>query len=102
MKFGHRAVLATRTSHRAAVNSDAVPKDLDRMIDAALDRGTDILRDDARHRAPMQVTADRVEKTHGRVLRIVEADQATLAPDRQQDPDRGCKRLCAEQRAARS
>src|ERR1700726_2129050 len=52
------------TSSRAAVNSDAVPKDFDRMIDAALDHGTDILWDNAGHRAPVQVPADRVEKLH--------------------------------------
>ena len=50
---------------RRAVNFDAVPKDLDRIIDAALDRGMDILWDNARHRAPMQITADQVEKLHG-------------------------------------
>ena len=71
------------SSVHGAVNSDAVPKDLDRMIDAALDRGAEVLRDDAGHRAPMEVTADRVEKLHGRELRIVEADKAALAPDRQ-------------------
>ena len=49
------------TSRGAAVTSDAVPKDLDRIIDAALDRGAEVLWDDAGHRAPMQVTADRVE-----------------------------------------
>jgi hypothetical protein len=70
-------------SRRAAVNSDTVPKDLDRIIDAALDRDAEVLWEDAGHRAPMQVTADRVEKLHGRELRIVEADKAALAPDRQ-------------------
>ena len=67
----------------AAVNSDAVPKDLDRMIDAALDRCAEVLWDDAGHRAPMQVTADRVEEMHGRELRIVEADKTTFAPSSQ-------------------
>src|SRR5258708_7209252 len=71
------------TSRRVAVNSDAAPKALDRMADAALDRGAEVLWDDAGHRAPMQITADRVEKLHGRELRIVEADKAALAPDRQ-------------------
>jgi hypothetical protein len=56
----------SRTSRRAAVNSDAVPKDLDRMIDAALDLPAEVLWDDAGHRAPMQVTADRAKKLHGR------------------------------------
>jgi hypothetical protein len=69
-------------SRRPAVNSDTVPKDLDRMIDAALDRGPEVLWHDAGHRAPMQVTADRVEKLHGRELRIVEADTAAPAPSR--------------------
>jgi hypothetical protein len=72
------------TSRRAAVNSDAVPKDFDRIIiDATLDHGTDILWDNAGHCAAVQVTADRVEKLHGRELRIVEANKAALAPDRQ-------------------
>src|SRR5882757_4403129 len=53
------------------------------MIDAALDRGTEVLWQDAGHRSPMQVTADGVEKLRGRALRIVEADKAALAPDRQ-------------------
>ena len=57
-----------------AVDSDAVPKDLDRMIDAALDRGAEVLWDDAGHRAAMQVTADRVEELNGRELGIIEAD----------------------------
>jgi hypothetical protein len=43
-----RAAKIPSTSRRAAVNSDAVPKDLDRIIDAALDRCADILWDDAR------------------------------------------------------
>jgi AcrR family transcriptional regulator len=55
----------------------------DRMIDAALDCVAEVLWQDAGHRAPMQVTADGVEKLHGRALRIVEADKAALAPDRQ-------------------
>ncbi len=62
------------SSYIGAVNSDAVPKDLDRMIDAALDCVAEVLWQDAGHRAPMQVTADGVEKLHGRALRIVEAD----------------------------
>jgi hypothetical protein len=66
-----------------AVDSDAVPKDLDRMIDAALDRGAEVPWDDAGHRAAMQVTADRVEKLNGRELGIIEADQAAFAPGRQ-------------------
>src|ERR1700730_19160849 len=53
------------------------------MIDAALDRGAEAPWDDAGHRAPMQVTADRVEKLNGRELRIVEANKAALAPDGQ-------------------
>src|SRR6266849_1921125 len=53
------------------------------MIDAALDCVAEVLWQDAGHRAPMQVTADGVEKLHGRALRIVEADKAALAPDRQ-------------------
>src|ERR1700724_1696966 len=53
------------------------------MIDAALDLGAEVLGEDAGHCAPMQVTADGVEKLHGRTLRIVEADKAALAPDRQ-------------------
>jgi hypothetical protein len=48
------------TSRRAAVSSDAVP-----------------------NRAPMQVSADPVKKLHSRELRIVEADKAALAPERQ-------------------
>jgi hypothetical protein len=68
---------------RAAINSDAVPKDLNRMIDATLDGDAEVLWQDAGHRTPMQVTADRVEKLRGRALRIVEADKAALAPDRQ-------------------
>src|SRR5712672_4124110 len=50
------------------------------MIDAALDRGAEVLWDDASHRAPMQVATDHVEKLHRRALRIVEADKAALAP----------------------
>jgi hypothetical protein len=46
------------TSGGAAVDSDAVPKDLDRIIDAALDRRAEVLWDDAGHRAPMQIAAD--------------------------------------------
>jgi hypothetical protein len=53
---------------------------LDRVIDAALDRGAEVLWEDAGHRAPMQVTADGVEKLHGRKLGVVEADEAALAP----------------------
>ena len=53
------------------------------MIDAALQRGAEVLWQDAGHRAPMQITGDRVEKLHGRELRIVDADKAALAPDRQ-------------------
>jgi len=47
------------------INFDAGPKDLDRMIDAALDCVAEVLWSDAGHRAPMQVTADGVEKLHG-------------------------------------
>ena len=68
---------------RAAINSDAVPKDLNRMINAALDGDAEVLWQDAGHCAPMQVTADGVDKLHGRALRIVEADKPALAPDRQ-------------------
>src|SRR6266478_7460487 len=75
--------LIPASSHTGAVDSDTVPKDLDRMIDAALDCGAEVLWDDAGHRAALQVAADRVEKLHGRELRIVEADQAALAPDKQ-------------------
>src|SRR5258705_5801874 len=46
-------------------------------------RGAEVLWEDAGHRAAMQVAADRVEKLHGRELRIIEADQAAVAPDRQ-------------------
>jgi hypothetical protein len=53
------------------------------MIDAALDRGAEVLWDDAGHRAAMQVTADRVEKLNGREFGIIEADQAAFAPGRQ-------------------
>jgi len=70
-------------SYIGAVNFDSVPKDLDRMIDAALDCVAEVLWQDAGHRSPMQVTADGVEKLRGRALRIVEADKAALAPDRQ-------------------
>jgi hypothetical protein len=62
------------SSYTGAIDSDAVPKDLDRMIDAALDRGAEVLWDDAGHRAAMQVTADRVEELNGRELGIIEAD----------------------------
>src|ERR1700730_10910298 len=78
-----RALSSPRSCGGAAVNSDAVPKDLDRMIDAAPDRGAEVLWGDAGHRAPMQVAADRVEKLHGCELRIVEADEAARAPVRQ-------------------
>jgi hypothetical protein len=44
------------------------------MIDGALDRGAEILWDDAGDRAPMQIATDRVEKLHRRSLRIVEAN----------------------------
>ena len=70
-------------SRRASVDSDPIPKDLDRMIDAALDRGAEILWDDASHRAPMQVATDHVEKLHRRKLRIVEADKTAFVPARQ-------------------
>ncbi len=53
------------------------------MIDAALDCVAEVLWQDAGHRSPMQVTADGVEKLHGRALGIIEADKAALAPDRQ-------------------
>src|SRR5258708_20854152 len=53
------------------------------MIDTALDCVAEVLWQDAGHRAPMQVTADGVEKLRGRALRIVDADKAALAPDRQ-------------------
>src|SRR5712672_2521391 len=77
------------SSVHGAVNSDAVPKDLDRMIDAALDRGAEVLWDDAGHRTAMQVTADRVEKLNGREFGIIEADQAAFAKDRPHpDPSR--------------
>ena len=39
--------LIPAAQYTGAVNSDAVPKDLDRMIDAALDRGAEVLWDDA-------------------------------------------------------
>src|SRR5712672_1348078 len=75
--------LIPAAQYTGAVNSDAVPKDMDRMIDAALDRGAEVLWDDAGHRTAMQVTADRVEKLNGRELGIIEADQAAFAPGRQ-------------------
>ena len=75
--------LIPAAQYTGAVNSDAVPKDLDRMIDAALDRGAEVLWDDAGHRTAMQVGADRVEKLNGRELGIIEADQAAFAPGRQ-------------------
>src|SRR6266446_5502220 len=75
--------LIPAAQYTGAVNSDAVPKDLDRMIDAALDRGAEVLWDDAGHRTAMQVGADRIEKLNGRELGIIEADQAAFAPGRQ-------------------
>src|SRR5260370_5272033 len=53
------------------------------MMDAALDGEAEVVWQDTGHRGRMQVTADGVEKLRGRALRIVEADKAALAPDRQ-------------------
>jgi hypothetical protein len=52
----------SRAAHAWGIDFDAVPKDLDRVIDAALDRGAEVLWEDAGHRAPMQVTADGVQR----------------------------------------
>src|SRR5258706_12118586 len=59
------------------------------MIDAALDCVAEVLWSDAGHRAPMQVTADGVEKLHRRALGIIEAGKAPLAPD-PQHTGKGC------------